>query len=423
MNSDSFSYQSSAKIDEYEFMKSEIEKLRTKNNKYKTKYREIKKKNSDLTLQNQILEDEKRVLTEINKPYNEKVKKSVPMVETAKVSELFSDFETIFASQSREISDLLNNKDSLSTICFKLLAIVGHQDLTIQRFYRSINKFVAYLENNNESLSSVHQDFLTLGIDLSHCLRKLEKKQYFHSILGEIGNHFDSKIEIEEIERVLNSIPNSEFSSESMSIVTKYLLHQIQNEKISKQTIRELREKYSIIETQYLDIISELPRNGNRTPDHEEAVDVIRKLKDESRVLKNVEPTLFSIIEACLAFGAKLNDDPDIQRCISRVNLWKQNGSKDVDIAQEIDFLLGLCYIGKDYLPKQQQTRAYIPNEEDMKSQIQQLKITVADMRQRIKDADMERLTFIQRNFNGTIPLSAQWTQICEHLINRRRSK
>jgi hypothetical protein len=43
------------------------------------------------------------------------------------------------------------------------------------------------------------------------------------------------------------------------------------------------------------------------------------------------------------SFGGRFRDTPDIERCLVRIRSWLQSDTNDVDVVQEVDFLLGLC--------------------------------------------------------------------------------
>ena len=130
-----------------------------------------------------------------------------------------------------------------------------------------------------------------------------------------------------------------------------------------------------------------------------------------------------NLVETFAQFGIKFNHDPDIQRCLGRIRFWIQNQHSDVNIVQEIDFLLGMClterkcqevlqggYQSRNYSsrPAYGQQRPLIPqyasaseyssdyrpsrrHHHDMLRQVREMTTTVSDMKGRLSEANRHK--------------------------------
>jgi hypothetical protein len=133
------------------------------------------------------------------------------------------------------------------------------------------------------------------------------------------------------------------------------------------------------------------------------------------------------------SFGGRFSNTLDIERCLVRIRSWLQSDTSDVDVVQEVDFLLGLCLpaslergesessstasgdirpVAKERQPSQLDA--------EMIRQIRELKKTVGQMKQQIRVSDDERKAFLARHFKRSLPITTRWSEICEYLLSSR---
>ena len=118
-----------------------------------------------------------------------------------------------------------------------------------------------------------------------------------------------------------------------------------------------------------------------------------------------------------------------------RIQFWLANRSSDVDVAQEIDFLLGICLKPKfaqnfinnsnknssnNNFNMNNKSNNYQNQEIDpeLVKEIGELKVIVLNMKEKIKKNENERKKFISQNLSSILPSNSSWSQICSYLIH-----
>ena len=416
MNSDILSYQSSFKNEEIEELKYELNNLKEKNIKNKEKNFKLKSENEELKLKIKILEEENKILSVTRQPIYQKPQIIEPSIPTSKISNLLTDFDILLENQSNEISKLTKEKEILSKLCFKSLDLVEEQDKLIQKFKRSIKKLISYICQNGENLNSIQQEFKDIDIDIIKEIPKLENFLNFSIFIDQFKLNSNLKININEIENLLNEIPKIGLNNNSLIIIFNYLKNYIENEKNLNQKINELEIENNEINKSLELIFNNL--NKKFKININEAIEIILILKNNFKENKFKEKILNKLIFTIINFIEKTFQDPDIQKCLNRINLWKETYSNDIDIIQEIDFLMGLCFIGRNKIKKNNEIfNKELNNEKEMLQQILDLKDIVKDMRERLHLADNERMKFIKNKLKNKLPLNSQWTEICDYLL------
>jgi hypothetical protein len=116
--------------------------------------------------------------------------------------------------------------------------------------------------------------------------------------------------------------------------------------------------------------------------------------------MKGILRQLVGIFEA---FHAQFRESATIDRCLMCIRVWLQNDDPEIDLVQEIDFLLSLCLSVRQYdsgaLCKRSLDRFQVMSHFDceMVKEIRELKQIVSDVKSQIRASDNQRKAFISQ--------------------------
>ena len=435
-----------------QILQEENNKLRSKNEKIQTKYHKIKQDYDELLLKKELLEEQVKLLQATQQSTKTKTEENT--ISSTQVSKILSDFDTLLDIQGKEIYQLMTDRDKLSNICFSALSVISQQEIYLKRFQNGTQKLIQFMSSSDSSLESVIQDFATLGFDIHSIVSSVQRKMDIQ-LLVESLNRIDSPpIDPNEVIRIINELPNVNLNGDSLQTVTQFILQQISAQKNLMNEIEEQKMKQHDLKNKLNSILTAckpntISRNGktqipnqnskftvkdviNRYLEMQEAVSKVEEIKNLSR----------KIVQVFEAFGSRFPDNSDTQRCLMRIRFWLENPDSEIDVVQEIDFLLGLCIpskvpeadeeststlsdstssisclmerigIAKQNLQTSfthQQIQAPSSFENDMLNQIQSLKQEFSDMKDRIRISNEERRRFICRHMQKHVPLNHRY--------------
>lgn len=393
--SEFFSFTSTTVSDETDPMKMEIERLKTKSSQDNAKIKALKKQVSDLTLKIQLLEEENKLLQATRVALPPKPQENIKMVPQSKVTEVLIGFDQILEQNSKEINALLSNRDRLSNVCFNSLALISTQELYIQKFKSSTQKLLRFFANNNESMDSVIKDFKSLGIDVSSELNAIKKQSQVNNFVSNITIDTTRNVDSNEIQQILQMLPQMQINDSSMKTIAQYILQQVNRDKEAKKSIDDLKIEKEKIEQDYQKLLTKLCAKSKKV-NLKYAMEQIELYSKNEKQTKSLENMITSLVHTFAQFGNRFGNDSDTQRCLNRINFWLQGSAVDIDIVQEIDFLLGMCLTerksrkgtshcyNEDY-PNRHKNCMY---EKNMIRQVKQLKESVIDMKGRLEDVN-----------------------------------
>ena len=248
------------------------------------KYTKLKDQYESLCLRNQILEQQAKFL-DPPKP-REIQQSSEQMIPVSEVSHILEDFDSLLASQSEEISKLMDDRDKLSTICFQCLTVISKQGIPA-----------------NTPQPTQQQP----STDLSEAL----------SIIGIRSPDGDA------ITTIKQYVTQQKLKAEQLNTI-------IANQREKKRTLQaKLTSIYRAI-------------RKDKEINSREAIAEIGKLKQSSTSSNALLNEIISVFEA---FCNRFPTHHETKNCMSRIRSWLQDHNSKVDVVQEIDFLLGMCSI------------------------------------------------------------------------------
>jgi hypothetical protein len=151
------------------------------------------------------------------------------------------------------------------------------------------------------------------------------------------------------------------------------------------------------------------------------AIYEINKLKHAAMKQEELSSMVTKIVETFESFGSKLPGGPDTDRCLMRIRFWLQNPNGEVDVVQEIDFLLGLVIREDVSAVTEVEFVDEIPNfDDDVIRQLRYLRQSICELKEQNKANEEERKAFISRNLRHKLPSSARWPQICEYILSHK---
>ena len=409
MNSD-FLSTSTAISEEPDPLKIELERIKAKSAKDRAKIRELKKQISELTLKNQLLTEENKLLqTTRAQPQQEKPKDAGKMIPQARVSQVLSDFDSLLEQQSKEISELIADKDKLSAICFSSLTLLNAQENYITKFKAATQKLLRFVSKSGETIDSVARDFKSIGIDVSNDLKTVHRSIQVNSITSMLNSETSKMIDASEVEQIIQLIPQTQMNDSAMKVVVTYLTQQINATKEYERTINEVKKQKEDSDKVLSKLLYKIKPANQKKFSLQDAFEQIDALNKRSEYCTSLESMLSNLVDTFAAFGDKFDHDPDIQRCLGRIRFWIQTPSSDVDIVQEIDFLLGMClterkchavyydsssseqspsdYTSDSYCYRRKKTH----HNKDIIRQIKEMKTTVCDMKGRLYEANTRK--------------------------------
>jgi hypothetical protein len=403
-----------------------IGKLREKQTRSREKYERLKSQYDDLLLKYQLLEEHNKLLeaTRVTAPQLGPPPHSIA---AAKVSKILEDFDSLLNVQSFEISKLMEDRDRLSAVCFHALNLLNRQDATITRFRRGFESLARYAQNRGESVEAFSHDFVSLGLDMSPILSGAHRPVDVDCLIEKLGLN-RSTIDANEVLRSVSGL-----DSRALEVVTSFVMQQVSRQKQLTKAIEMEREKLRSLRSKWAAIVSLLKPSAPQKMGSRAVVFELTRLKKGVERLEATTALVRQLVTTFESFANRFPDIPDIERCLVRIRSWLQSDTSDVDVVQEVDFLLGLCLpaplergehessstasseirpIAKERQPSQLDA--------EMIRQIRELKATVCQMKQQIRVSDDERRAFLSRHFKRSLPITTRWSEICEYLLSSR---
>jgi hypothetical protein len=314
----------------------------------------------------------------------------------------------------------MEDRDRLSAVCFRAVALLNHQETLISRLRNAFDSLSRFSANGGESSDSLAKEFHALGLNLSTVIAGIRPR--VHSNESPIPGN----LEASEVLRVVGDLDASD-----RELVTAFVMQQVSKQRQLHEEIEDEKHKRRSLQSKYSALVSMLIPTGNAGGARDFIMEITR-LKKAFVSLQQTTGVVRAIVGTFEAFASRFPDNPDIERCLVRIRSWLQSDNSEVDVAQEIDFILGLCLQNREgsseassatsevaFGRNQQTLMSHFDAE--MLKQIRDLKQTVCDMKEQLRASEDERRTFITKNFRRQLPVNARWLQICEYLLNMRR--
>ena len=397
-------------------------KLQEKYEKIRGKYRALKGQFQEVLLQKQVLEEQNKLLEAMksHKPHQP----TEQMIPSSQVSQALEDFDALLSSQSDEITKLMEDRDKLSSLCFKCLTAISRQDISLTKLHNGITRLAECAATGCAGYESIKQEFEGFGCDITSIVSLVQRNANVDGMNMILASGSGHRVDQNEVLRILNELPNIAFDSESLHTVTEYIMQQISKEKQMNETLMEEKEKRRKLQAKLMAMTSAVT-SGERIGVRE-ALSEIERLKRYSAKTQTMTQITNQIVQTFESFGERFPKSEDTEKCLSRIRAWLQHHDCQVDVVQEIDFLLGMCVGSHREMEsepgiekKQIEYKSAVPDRE-MLAQIRELKRSVCEMKRQIRLSDSERRSFISNHCESTLPLTAKWSQICEYLLSRQ---
>ena len=423
---------STAQSDDPDPIKMELERVKAKAAKDHSKIRSLKKQIADLTLKNQLLTEENKLLQTTRAQPIQPIQKQPEgkTISQTRVSQVLSEFDSLLEQQSKEINELLSDKNRLSSVCFASLSLLNSQEYYITKFKTATQKLLRYVSKGGETIENVAREFKAIGIDVIPELNVVNRAIQVNSIVSMLNTETSKIVDGKEVEQIIQMLPQTQLNDNAIRVIVQYLVQQINATKEYERNIQTLTKTKDETEKMLSKLMNKLKPNNTRKFTVTDALNEIENLIERDKRCKSLEQMISSLVETFAQFGLKFDHDPDIQRCLGRIRFWVQNPQSDVNIVQEIDFLLGMCLterkineVYQNQIPvRGTAIRSSIPGQPDQQQrnlmqgygsgvdfssdyktsrkhhyhndilqQVKEMKTTVSDMKGRLSEANRDR--------------------------------
>lgn len=398
-------------------------KLTEKYEKLRQKYHRLKDQFDEVVLQKQLLEEQNKLL-EATKPSQTSSKSAEQVIPSSQVAHILEDFDGLLSSQSDEIAKLMEDRDKLSSICFKCLTAISRQEISLTRLQNGIKRLVECVTTGSVSCEAVRQDFEGIGCDVTAIMSLVQRSANVDGMNMLLASGAGHNVDQGEVLRILNELPNIPFQGESLQTVTEYIMQQISKEKRMNEAMCHEKEKKRALQAKLMAVYSAL--KGDEKMSVRGALMEIERLKKNCARTQTMTQTTNQIVHVFESFGSRFPKSEDTEKCLTRIRTWLENHDSGIDVVQEIDFLLGMC-VGshrdveaEPVADEEKHEKKCSVVDREMLAQIRELKRSVCEMKRQIRLSDTERRSFISSHCDKSLPLTAKWSQICEYLLSSR---
>lgn len=406
-------------------LKQDFSYLQQKEKEIRAKFENIQKEVEDLRLKNQLLEEENKLLKETRS--TPQIIETKPKTSGQAIN-ILSQFDSIFETQGKEITELITDRDTLVNLAFSAINLAAAQENQLNSYNQAINNMISFISDKGIPTASITQELKSLGIDATSAFDLYKRKTSIQSLIP-------SGIDDEELIQALESLPKAHTSTKSMEIVANFVLKQIDERKeLRKQLQKEQETNKKLVDTTN-QIYSYFKCNDNKK--------IIRKVNEMKRRLNELQQTEsvpHEIAAMVIQFSTRFATDKNIKNCIKRMEKWEEDRKSGIDICQEINFMLGLLthaglyksinfndsdsvdsYLMNSKNTKiEQQSFSSVISEDDTfsKSQLEKLNESLESMQAKFSKNEVERQKFIKKHLNGQLSESASWSRICSYLLS-----
>jgi hypothetical protein len=226
-----------------------------------------------------------------------------------------------------------------------------------------------------------------------------------------------------------------ELEPRALETVSAFVTQQVSKQRKLQETIEAEKRRRRALQSRYSAFVSMVNPLGVDSPGSRDIIAEITRLKKGIVRLEVVKGVVRKLVATFESFGSRFPENTDIERCLTRIRSWLQGEESDVDVVQEVDFLLGLCLPGQIQdsetssgpASEMSADRDRVPVlsnfDAEMLKQIRDLKQSVCEMKNQIRLSEEERKSFIVRHLSRQLPMTARWSQICEYLLSSKVRK
>ena len=299
---------------EFNFMKESESKLKIKVNELSLQIKE-------LITKNQLLEQQNKMLLE-NCSTPIKVSQNDDLINKSEVTKIIGDFGEIFQKQGNDISRLAYDRDRLASVALSSLKTIDKQSFLLNHYNKLVNLLLFdYEPRNAQNFSLIQSELCTLHINYT------QKTAFnFYEPQKDLSNSYSSS----SMQRILSMIGNNQYQR----IVCDYLIDQdkqlVEAKKKSSEYFNRIKEVYKVLEV-----------TGKN---HSFAIKKIKRAMEEAKGASNAYKFVRELVTVCVSFADQYFDDKHVKKCVGRINKWLNDGDRTINVIQEVDFLLGLCY-------------------------------------------------------------------------------
>lgn len=416
----------------YQELLDEIKSLKEKNSRQRDKIEKLTQELNDVKLQNQVLQEQNKLYATTRSEPPQSPPPKEKMIASSQVSIILEDFDHLLDIQSKEIDSLMEGRDKLSSICFRSLALLDQHELTLRRYKTAAEKLINSLAQGPDSIVIAINDFASIGLHVNPPTNSSTQSNidtsYFSKIIDE-----SSSPEAAELIQYLNQL-SSNNSGQAQKKIADFISSQnssIKDLHSQLQIALHKRNKYKEYLTTLMHEIQSFSVKNTSSESKQkfsakQALRAIQCIKQDMDQLQQQWIMVDHLIKTFLAFGERFPDDNDVQRCVMRMEFWLANKNSDIDVVQEIDFLLGMCLQPKIILQpdepicKGEDNGSSSQVDCELVKEVRELKEMVLKMKNKIKKNDLERKKFISDNLSSALPLNSPWTQICAYLLHKK---
>ncbi|EAX98391.1 hypothetical protein TVAG_125350 [Trichomonas vaginalis G3] len=316
--------------------------LQNKECSLRVKVDDLTRKVSELSKQKKLLEKQNKLL--INTCSLPIANSNQEEISSKDVENLLKNFDDVFNSQGNDMIRLLNERNSLANLVFKSLKIIDAQNDKIQKYDKLVHSLLQYTQPQHLQ-GRISTQLSQLGIQYTQYL-------YPRDIEQSNSNEFVDKQSENYLISLLTKI-------NTMYPQTHPYIFEI-SQQISKKNkeYQEITNKNIELTNKYNNILTILGISESK-----DITSSVTKIVAESKLSKKLYNFGREIVSVFINFAEQFCMDNHVELCLSRLRKWLNYNDKTIDVIQEIDFLLGLCFPLSDSSSKRSKSKYKDPFE------------------------------------------------------------
>lgn len=299
-----------------------FEQLQDRESSLRVKVDSLSQKVNQLSHQKRLLEKQNELLVNTcTLPiYGSKQEE----ITSQEVENLLVNFDNIFTTQGNDLIRLTNDRNNMYKLLFKSMKIIDYQNDKMQKYSNVITTLLSVTPPQCLQGTIITQ-LNQLGIQYSQFL---QPRNFDFMSNQELNDKKGTAYVSSLLSQITSMYPQT---YQYVSEVSKYL-----NKKTTE--IQELNTQKTELSNKISKICTILNVNENEIDTQ------ITKLITEIKGVKRAYKFAAEIVNVCVSFAEQYCMDDHVNKCVNRLKSWLSCGDKSVNVIQEVDFLLGLCF-------------------------------------------------------------------------------
>ena len=322
-------------------LQSEISQLKIEEKKLRNEIEILQEKIQKLEKSKDLLENENKVLKEMILKENAISASS----NLSAIQPFLTDFDNLLENQGKEISTLIENRDTLSKLIFQSLSTISYQEIYLEKFKTAITKLFSLISNPEQNYSSLIIEFEKLGfssLPLQELFRKLTIHQFI--VKPQDSSFSSKKIYSEETNQALKNLVKSPCDSNALNKLTQYITTNIERQTELENQLEFEKAKSNTLYNNIKDIIKAFGFKDTNNFKVKKILNAIKVLKKECKEKHELEIQLNQVIQALISYAKQFDSDLSAKCLIGRIQRWSEIRYNHPDISSEILTLLNVCH-------------------------------------------------------------------------------